>query len=110
MIPVATTTITVRSATESEPGDGRTLTAVATGVRAVIGSPTGAEVYEPGGGTSTVTDVLNCDPCPELADNTCQVVDDTTGAVYEVVWVAHRNGFGLDHTRAGLTEFVGRPS
>jgi hypothetical protein len=108
-IPTATTTVTVRQAAEHEPGEGRTLTDTATGVRAVIGSPSGDEQPAPGGGTSRVTDVLNCDPCPELVDNTCQVVDESTGVTYEVEWVRHRNGFGLDHTRAGLIQHVGRP-
>lgn len=109
MIPLATTTVTVSTAAEAEPGEGRTLTVAATGVRAVIGSPSGAERYAPGGGTSRVTDVLNCDPCPQLADNTCVVTDEQTGVTYEVEWVRHRGGFGLDHTRAGLVQHVGRP-
>lgn len=108
-IPIATTTVTVSAAVEAEPGEGRTLTAVATGVRAVIGSPSGAEQYAPGGGTSTITDVLNCDPCPELVDATFVVTDDTSGVSYDVEWVRHRNGLDLDHTRAGLVQHVGAP-
>lgn len=108
MIPVATTTIAVSDATEAEPGEGRTMTAVATGVRAVIGSPSGAERYAPGGGTSRVTDVLDCDPCPELTA-TSVVTDEATGVVYDVEWVRHRRGFGLEHTKAGLIQHVGRP-
>jgi hypothetical protein len=108
-IPIATTTVTVSAAVEAEPGEGRTLTPVATGVRAVIGSPSGSERYAPGGGTSRVTDVLNADPCPELADATFIVTDDTSGVSYDVEWVRHRNGLGLDHTRAGLVQHVGRP-
>jgi hypothetical protein len=108
-IPVATTTVTVSASVEAEPGEGRTLTVVATGVRAVIGSPSGVERYAPGGGTSQVTDGLECDPCPELADNTFVVVDDTSGVTYDVEWVRHRNGLGLNHTVAGLIQHVGRP-
>jgi hypothetical protein len=108
-IPVATTTVTVEATVEAEPGEGRTTVTVAAGVRAVIGSPSGSERPAPGGGTSRVTDVLNCDPCPQLADNTCRVIDDTTGVEYEVEWVRHRNGLGLDHTKAGLVQNVGRP-
>lgn len=108
-IPTATTTITVEAMTETEPGEGRTAATVASGIRAVIGSPSGREQPAPGGGTSRVTDVLNCDPCPELADNTCRVTDDTTGTVYEVEWVRQRGGFGLEHTKAGLVQIVGRP-
>lgn len=109
MIPLATTTVTVEAGTEAEPGEGRTTVPVATGVRAVIGSPSGSERYAPGGGTSRVTDVLNCDPCPELVDNTFVVVDESTGIRYEVEWVRHRQGFGLEHTKAGLVQNVGRP-
>lgn len=108
-IPIATTTIAVYAAVETEPGEGRTETLVADAVRAVIGSPSGDETPSPGGGTSRVTDVLNCDPCPQLADNTFVVVDEQTGARYEVEWVRHRQGLGLDHTRAGLIQLVGRP-
>lgn len=109
MIPVATTTVTVETTTEAEPGDGRTTATAATGVRAVIGSPSGAELAAPGGGTSTITHVLNADPTPELTDHTCRVIDEATGDVYEVQWVRHRRGLGLDHTRAGLIEKRGRP-
>lgn len=108
-IPLATTTITVEATTEAEPGEGRTTATVATGVRAVIGSPSGAERYAPGGGTSRITHTLNADPCPELVDNTFVVVDELTGQRFEVEWVQHRNGLGLDHTKAGLVEHVGQP-
>lgn len=109
-IPLATTTITVKIGFEEEPGEGRNLETVVEGVRAVIGSPSGAELYRPGGGSSRITHVLNCDPCPGLVDNTYQVVDELTHAEYEVEWVQHRNGLGLDHTRAGLISRVGRPA
>lgn len=109
MIPLATTTITVEATTEDEPGEGRTFETVATGVRAVIGSPSGAELAQPGGGTSTITDVLDCDPCPELLDHTNVVVDEATGLRYEVAWVKPRTGLGLDHVKAGLIHRAGRP-
>lgn len=109
MIPLATTTITVEAQTETEPGEGRTATTVATGRRAVIGSPGGVERYAPGGGSTTITHGLQVGPTPELADATSVVVDEATGDRYEVVWVAHRTGLGLDHTVAGLVRRVGRP-
>jgi hypothetical protein len=107
-IPLATTTIAVQAMTEPEPGEGRTATTVATGRRAVIGSPSGVEAYAPGGGTASYTHGLRADPTPELADNTCVVVDEATGERFEVAWVVHRRGLGLDHTVAGLTRKVGR--
>lgn len=108
MIPFATTTIAVEAQTEPEPGEGRTGTVVATGRRVVIGSPGGVEAYAPGGGSTTITHGLQVDPTPELADGTPVVIDETTGTRYEVVWTAHRTGFGLDHTVAGLVEKRGR--
>lgn len=109
MIPLHTTTIAVSAAAEAEPGEGRTLTPVAAGVRAAIVSPSGVERYAPGGGTSTITHGLDCDPCPELVDHTNVVTDEATGEEFEVRWVVHRTGLGLDHTVAGLTSKRGRP-
>lgn len=108
-LPLSTTTITVQSTVEAEPGEGRTTATVATGVRAVIGSPSGRERPAPGGGTSRITHTLDADPVPELADGTCLVVDEADGRTFEVEWVTHRVGLGLDHTKAGLIEKVGRP-
>lgn len=105
MIPLSTTTVTVEEMTEAEPGEGRTASTIAIGIRAVIGSPTGAEAYLPGGGTSQVTDILNCDPV--AVTHTCRVTDETTGAVYEVEWIRQRIGLGLDHTKCGLVQFTG---
>lgn len=109
MIPLATTTIAVEVTAEAEPGEGRTTATAATGVRAVIGSPSGVEAYAPGGGTSTISHGLRADPVPELVDHTCIVVDEATGDRFETRWVVHRRGLGLDHTVAGLVHKVGRP-
>lgn len=105
MIPTATTTITVRTGVEAEPGEGRTFTTTATGVRAVIGSPSGSERTAPGGGRSIVGLTLTCDPC--VLSHLDQVIDETTDLTYEVVWPAVRNGFGLDHVTAKLTDITG---
>lgn len=100
-IPTATTTVLVEQAAETEPGEGRTWTEVARDVRAVIGSPSGGASAADGGGSSAVQWRLDADPISDLTD-TCRVTDQATGVVYEVDWVAHRAGFGLDHTVAGI--------
>lgn len=105
MIPLATTTVTVVRESEPEPGEGITDVAVASGVRAVIGSPSGGENPGPGGGSERVDAVLNADPVPGL-DHVCRVTD-ADGRAYGVVWVEHRTGL-LAHTRAGLVRKTGR--
>lgn len=100
-IPVATTTIKVEEAAEAEPGEGRTWATIASGVRAVIGSPSGSARPADGGGASTVVWRLIADPV--VITDTSRVTDETTGTVYEVAWIASRPGLGLDHTVAGLT-------
>lgn len=106
MIPVATTTVTVEAMAEAEPGEGRTASTRATGVRAVIGSPSGRDIMAAGGGREAIDAVLDADPIDGMA-HTDRVTDDTTGAVWEAVWVEQRQGLGLDHTRAGLRRTTG---
>lgn len=106
MIPVATTTIKVETATEDEPGEGRTWSTVATAVRAVIGSHAGAETVRPGGGREAVRAHLDCDPVD--LGHLDRVTDETTGIVYEVSWAAQRTGLGREHTVAGLVTVEGR--
>lgn len=106
MIPLSTTTVTVTSHTETEPGEGQTAATRASGIRAVIGSPSGTEIAAPGGGTERVDAVLNCDPIAGLA-HTDTIVDDQTGLTYEARWVQQRPGM-LAHTRAGLVRVKGR--
>lgn len=105
MIPVNTTTVAVRRASEPEPGEGRTFATTATGVRAVIGSPSGRDQLQAGGGREVVDAVLNCDPIS--AAHTDQVVDEATSETWEIVWLEQRRGLGLDHTRAGLKRVAG---
>lgn len=107
MIPLATTTVTVTAHAEPEPGAGITTSTRASGVRAVIGSPSGTDVPGPGQGAERVDAVLNCDTVTGLA-HTDRVTDDATGEVYEVRWVNRRRGLGLDHHRAGLVRVTGR--
>lgn len=91
MIPLATTTIAVLRAPAgdeyAEPYAGAgtaTWTRATTGVRAVIGRPSGRE--EVAGGEQSVWDFqLVCDPV-ELR-RLDQVEDESTGVVYRVVWL-----------------------
>lgn len=105
MIPAATTTVTWKAASEPEPGEGRTFSTRASGVRAVISSPNGRAQGQAGGGREVIDAVLNCDPVS--GEHTDLVVDDTTGETWEVVWVEQRKGLGVDHTRAGLKRVAG---
>jgi len=106
MIPIATTTISVLRDTAvddtTDPYDaadsGQPET-VASGVRAVISSPTGRE-RNIGGTQSQVEFSLSCDPID--LQHTDIVHDDATNLDYQVVWVTRRSGLGLEHTRAGL--------
>ena len=109
MLALATTTIMIESATEAEPGEGRTWGVVATGVAAQIGTPAGDEESVPGGGRQALTATLNCDYTAALAafDHTCRVTDLTTDEVWEVEWVKVRIGLGLDHVEARLTAWKG---
>ncbi len=99
-LPVSTTTITVsRGNASGDAYDGQTFTTVYTGIRAVIGSPSGSEINA-GGSSEQQTARLNCDPI--LLKHTDRVTDDETGIVYEVTFTARRLGLGLDHTVAEL--------
>jgi hypothetical protein len=105
VIPLATTTISIeRRGDESANYEAATLTAVAAGVRAHIGTPAGTEFLR-GGTRETVTFHLDCDPV-EL-DSECEVVDDQTGERYQVIWAKARRGLGLDHVAADLRQVSG---
>lgn len=99
-VPLATTTITAQHAREDEPGEGRTFTTYARRISAHLSAPAGTEEGAPGGGSSTVTNDLLCDPIDLRA--TDRIVDDSTGLLYEVDWVKPRSGLGLDHVKAGV--------
>lgn len=106
MIPIATTTITVERSDQDgtkDTIDAVTFTSYLSGVRAVIGSPGGAETNV-GGSSEDVSARLNCDPIDLRHDD--RVLDDSTGLRYEVTWTRRRVGFGLDHTVASLRMFT----
>ena len=105
MIPLATTTITIsRKREDEDPYETPTIRAVATGIRAVIGSPSGRDRVI-GGDQSSITAKLDCDVC-DLRHYDI-VTDDRTCVEYAVVWVTNRIGLGLDHLEAGLNATVG---
>jgi hypothetical protein len=104
-VPVATTTITIERPTGGDAYDGVSYATYRTGVRAVIGSPSGAEINA-GGSSQQVSARLNCDPV-DLA-HTDRVTDEKTGITYEVLWTARRLGFGVDHTVADLLVITDR--
>jgi hypothetical protein len=106
MIPIAITTVQIDSQSEPEPGEGITLATRATGVRAVISTPTGSEIPGPGGGAERIDAVLICDPVTSMTHT--DKVYAPTGEEYEVAWVTQRQGLGLDHTAAGLVIKTGR--
>lgn len=106
-IPLATTTISVlrRDVDDVDPYDTPpAASTIAAGVRAVIGSPAGAEDIT-GAEQETVTFRLDCDPTD--LQHRDQVVDDQTGDVFDVVWSRDRTGLGLDYTQAGLRQVQG---
>lgn len=120
MIPLATTTVTVRrpdaSTRSGDPygadypqGDGtlpnRQGEIVASSVRAVI-APGGASGTGFGGESEAVTFTLRCDPTDLSYLDT--ITDESTGQVYEVVWALTTAGVaGLGHTVAGLRTLKG---
>lgn len=103
MIPLATTTITVRRVPADDARDGYDSSSaaedVATGVRAHLAGPSGRE-ERAGGSRQTSTARLLCDPVDLLHTDT--VLDETTGTEWAVTGVASHVGLGLDHTAADL--------
>lgn len=108
MIPIATTTITVKRVPADDTRDGYdtppAAVTIATGVAASIGAPSGSQNITTGDRT-VVTFKLTCDPTDLQADDS--VVDDTTGEEYRCIWARQRQGLGLDHTTAALEQVEG---
>ena len=102
-IALATTTITIETAAEAEPGEGRTLSLLAANVNAQIGSPSGSEDTA---SRQRISAELQCDVVDGF-DHTCIVTDEATGEQFEVLWVKLRLGLGLDHMKAGLAAWDG---
>lgn len=109
-IPFSTTTITVERSDQDgtkDAYDGVGYSTVISGVRAVIGSPSGAETNV-GGSSEDVSARLNCDPIDLRHDD--RVTDEQTGETWLVAWTRRRLGLGLDHTVAGLRAITDRAS
>ena len=108
MIPLATTTVTVRRVPADDTRDGYdpppAAEDVATGVRAHLSSPSGRE-DRAGGSRQTSAARLLCDPVDLRHTDT--VIDDTTGAEWAVTGVATHVGLGLDHVAADLQRVSG---
>lgn len=108
-IPIATTTITVLRRAVLATDDPYEVTAAAevvtSGVRAVIGAPSGTELVTGAAGQEDVTHRLDCDPVALVS--TDQVRDEVSLEVFNVVWARQRTGFGLSHTVAGLRQVTG---
>lgn len=112
-LPMATTTIDVlRLASADMYADpyanpkavDNRRTVVASGVRAVMSTPSGGE-QQAGGEQSTIIRKFDCDVCDITYLDL--IKDNTTGIVYEVQWVAEHNGFGLDHMSGKATKVSG---
>lgn len=103
MIPLSTTTITIRRIpqnVELDPYDAPPAPAVvAAGVRAHISTPSGRE-KRAGGSQTNTTRHLDADPCD--LKHTDTVTDDVTGVLYTVSWAKPSYGMGLDRMEAGL--------
>lgn len=67
---------------------------VAAGIPAHIGSPGGAETIAAGGQQTNMTFRFNCDPCD--IQHTDIIEDEKTGKKYQVQWIEHRVGLGMD--------------
>lgn len=110
-IPLATTTITVYNPTAgsllTEPYEGKATQVAASGVRAVIDTPTsgahGGQDKRAGGEQTSTTLRLFCDPCP--LERRSIVVDAAKPDLrYRVVWLhAYTNTeLGDDHIQAEI--------
>jgi hypothetical protein len=109
-LPLATTTITIERSDQDgtkDAYDGVSFASIATGIRAVIGSPSGTETAQ-AGSSEQVGARLNADPCDLRHDD--RVTDETTGEVWLVTWTRRRYGLGLDHQVADLLAVTDRVS
>lgn len=106
-LPRAETTIRVERA-DNLTGDPYATTpsfsTVVEGVRATFVGPGGTEQHV-GGEQETVGAGLRCDPC-DLTHRD-EVVDESTGDRWEVLWAETRRALGLDHMVVGVRRVQG---
>lgn len=108
-LPLTTTSVSIMSPEGAgDPTDAPVITMVASGVPAVIGSPSGTEAVA-GGQQETVDAVLHVNPDVDLT-HLFLVSDELTGELWQVVWVRERTGLGLGHRIAGLRRVKGASS
>lgn len=108
MIPLATTTLSISRVPDDPTRDGTdtppAAATVATGVRAVIGNPSGSQNITSGDRT-VVTFPFTTDPADITADDT--LTDEQTLDTYRVMWARTRHGLGLDHTEGECEQVAG---
>lgn len=108
MIPLATTTVTIKRVPRDAARDGYDTqpakTTIATGVRAHIGGPSGSQNLAAGDRT-VVRFAITTDPTDLQADDT--VIDEQTDQEYRCAWARGRQGLGLDHTTGALEQVNG---
>ncbi len=104
-IPGSTTTVSVLTGTQAEPYEAEMWAVVSSGTRAVIGAPTGREGMATGS-AEVVDAVLTADTLTLTLTHGQRVRDDSTQETWEVVWTQVRQGYALDHVKAGLRRVV----
>lgn len=108
MIPLATTTITIKRPAENVDRDAYDVApapaVVAQGVRAHISAASASEKRDRGS-QEVKTWHLDCDVVDLQHDDT--VVDEITNQQYAVEWARARVGLGLDRMEAGLLQVDG---
>jgi len=102
-IPISTTTVSVLTRSQPEPYEAETWAVVASGARAVIGAPTGREGMATGS-AEVVDAVLHADML-NLGHGQ-RVLDERTMETWDVAWTQVRQGYALDHIKAGLRRVV----
>lgn len=105
MIPLATTTVLVEPATQTETDSAPTYGTATGPHQAHLSAPDGQEQVG-GADLERIDAVLLIDATVSLAQGD-RVTDQGTGAVYRCAWVTHRQGLGLDHLRGGLVATTG---
>src|SRR5688500_14340017 len=109
MLPLATTTITVKRVpadTDRDAYDEKPAEITAhSGIPAHFSSPSGREIMR-GGSQEVIDRHLDC----EIIDlkHTDHVIDEQTDERYQIVWAHKRMGLGLDRIEAGVKRVEGR--